>query len=340
MHHCWRQMAPQHAVAHPYFMHEILAFAALHKAHALPEQRSQYYDYGVHHQDLSIRGVREQLRNITAEEGPALFATSTLLTLSVFASTGYELNYPEIPASQNAIDGILNIFILMQGMGNVLAVSHEHVAQSFLAPILQDAPEAIPSQPMLDEVLTRLPPLTMFIQSKADMPEREKTICLAALAGMPPCLQLAQSPCTDNRELRFLFFWPLHIQPDFFNLVRQRHSGALVAIMYYTTMLFAAQPRYWFMEGWGTQLMKACFEELTPDWHPIVQWPMSFLAQNPMWSLFENFAKSRHGGSIPLSRQEPSIFPYSARKPAEIARRTHSATSPSSTYNTPSDRGV
>jgi hypothetical protein len=115
MRHTWRVDAPQHAVAHTFFMHEILAFAALHKAHKLPEQRAQYYSFGIHHQDLSIRGVREKLLNVTAHEAAAIVATSTLLTLSVFASTGFELNYPEIPSSQGAIEGILNIFNLMQG---------------------------------------------------------------------------------------------------------------------------------------------------------------------------------------------------------------------------------
>lgn len=94
-------------------MHEILAFAALHKAHRVPEQRAQYYSFGIHHQDLAIRGVREKLHNVTAQDAPTIVATSTLLTLSVFASTGFELNYPDIPNSLGPIDGILNIFNLM-----------------------------------------------------------------------------------------------------------------------------------------------------------------------------------------------------------------------------------
>jgi len=135
MRHTWRVEAPQHAVNHTFFMHEILAFSALHKAHKLPDQRAQYYAFGIHHQDLAIRGVREELQEVTAEEAPAIVATSTLLTLSVFASTGFELNYPEIMSSQGAIEGILNIFNLMQGMGNVLQLAQVHVLDSFLSPM-------------------------------------------------------------------------------------------------------------------------------------------------------------------------------------------------------------
>jgi hypothetical protein len=135
MRHTWRVEAPQHAVSHLYLMHEMLAFSALHKAHKLPDLRAQYYAFGIHHQDLAIRGVRAELHNVTPEEAAAIVATSTLLTLSVFASTGFELNYPEIPSSQSAIEGILNIFNLMQGMGNVLQLAQGHVLNSFLAPM-------------------------------------------------------------------------------------------------------------------------------------------------------------------------------------------------------------
>lgn len=135
MRHTWRVETPKHAVTHTFLMHEILAFSALHKAHTFSEQRAQYYAFGIHHQDLAIRGIRGKLHNVTAHEAAAIVATSTLLTLSVFASTGFELNYPEIPNSQGAIDGILNIFSLMQGMGNVLQLAQAHVLNSFLAPM-------------------------------------------------------------------------------------------------------------------------------------------------------------------------------------------------------------
>jgi hypothetical protein len=334
MRHTWRVVAPQHAIAHPYFMHEILAFAALHKAHKLPDQRVQYYSYGVHHQDLSIRGIREKLRNVTAHEAPAIFATSTLLTLSVFASTGFEMNYPEIPSSHSAIDGILNIFNLMQGMGNVLALAQMHIVHSFLAPILQDSTDAIPSQPMLEEVLQRLPALVAFIESKPDLSVLERSVYLGVIGSLEPTLQMAQAPCMDNRELHFLFMWPMQVQPDFLNLVRQRHAGALAVVMYYTTLLFASQSRYWFMEGWGEKLMKECLDNLDPDWHPIVQWPMSFLNQTPGWNLFQNMVQSRYGPGIPLAATSPQTFAYSKGKTVELSHRQQTTSPPSSRERT------
>jgi hypothetical protein len=319
--HIWRVLAPQHAIAHPFFMHEILAFSALHKAHVSPEQRAQYYAYGIHHQNLSIRGIREKLRDFTPYEAPSIVATSTLLTLSVFASTGFGMNYPEIPNSQGAIDGILNIFNLMQGMSNVLAVAKAHIVNSFIAPMYREPADPMPSQPMLDEVLQRLPALRSFVESKPDLSELERSLYLVAIANMQPCLQMAQSPCVGNRELRFLFFWPTSLHPDFLNLVQQRSAGALAIVMYYTTMLFASQSRCFFMEGWGEQLMKACFDKLSPDWHPIVLWPRSFLNQKPWWNLFQSIIHPRHEPGVPLVTQIAPNLADSNRKPVEISQQ-------------------
>lgn len=309
MRHTWRVEAPQHAVNHTFFMHEILAFSALHKAHKLPDQRAQYYAFGIHHQDLAIRGVREELQEVTAEEAPAIVATSTLLTLSVFASTGFELNYPEIMSSQGAIEGILNIFNLMQGMGNVLQLAQVHVLDSFLSPMqvqhfkllshnltsrprFRDPMEAIPSQPMLHELIYQLPLLTSFVDG-SQLPYVEKKTYLEAIGHIKSALEISMPPRVDNRELRFLFFWPLYLQSDFLNFVRAKHSGALAVLMYYSTILFASQSRYWFMEGWGERLMQACLQELDQDWVPAVKWPASFVNHHPTFSLFTNLVQSR-----------------------------------------------
>jgi hypothetical protein len=306
-------------------MHEILAFSAFHKAYKLPDQRSQYYAFGVHHQDLTIRGMRQKLLNVTAHEAPAIFATSTLLTLSVFASTGFELNHAEIPSSQGAIDGILNIFHLMLGMGNVLALAQIYLVESFIAPLFRDSPEAIPSQPMLQELSDKIPNLVTFIESRIDLPELEKRIYLSTIASLESVLKTAMAPCIDNRELQFLFLWPMHLSQEFLTFLRQRHAGAIAVVMYYSTMLFAAQSRYWFMKGWGEQLMRACIETIDEDWESGVQWPSSFINDRPSWSLFTNLAQNRYGMNIPLSAPRVNAFAYGHQTSTEVSHRQYIA---------------
>ena len=323
MRYTWRVEAPKVATTHIYLMHEILAFAAFHKASQLPDRCLEYYTLGIHHQDLAIKGMRPKLQSITPEEAPAIVATSTLLTLGVFASTGFEAAHAEETTQTSAIDGILNIFTLMQGMGNILALATAHVFESFLGPMFRDPLEYTPSQPLLQELLHRLPTLVSFLETKLDLSEQERALFLSVIAHFEPVLKLASPPRVDNRELRFLFFWPLHLDGNFLASVRQRHSAALVILMYYATMLFAAEPRYWFMTGWGHRLMKACYDEVDKSWLPVLQWPASFLETDPTWNLFRNTSQGPYGGlEIPQGqlREQPSL-PYAQQLPQTVPFR-------------------
>ena len=316
----WRVEAPKHANAHDYFMHEILAFAALHKAYQQPsDQRQPYYACGIHHQDLAIRGVRERLHNVTNEEAPAIVATSTLLTLSVFASTGFEAQSAPTTAVVDGIDSIMNAFHLMQGMGHVLALAQAAVRESFVGPMLRDPTEPTASQPMLQELKDHLPALTAFIGNKTDLPEAERKLYLTTMAYFEPALQISLPPRVDNRELRFLFFWPLHLDPEFMESLRQRRSGAIAILMHFAVVLLAAEPRYWFMEDWGHRVMKACQKVIDQSWIPAVQWPLSFLDQVPTWDLFANLTRQGQS-SGPLTNtsstlRQPTVIPQQEPTP-------------------------
>jgi hypothetical protein len=220
----------------------------------------------------------------------------------------------------------------MQGMGNVLALAQVHVVNSFLAPMFLDSTEAIPSQPMLQELIHQIPPLIKFLETNPELPETERRVYLEVIGSLEPVLQMSMLPCVDNRELRFLFFWPLHLKADFLDFLRRRHPGALAIVMYYATMLFASQSRYWFMEGWGEQLMQACYEELDSEWLPAVHWPASFINRHPTWGFFSNLVQARHGPTIPLQAPlQPSrghLSAYPQHKPVEVPIRRYTVASP------------
>lgn len=308
------------AITHTFLMHEILAFSAFHKASQLPERCQEYYTSGIHHQDLAIKGMRLKLQMIQPDEAPAIVATSTLLTLSVFASTGFEAGCAELPPQPSAIDGILNIFSLMQGMGNVLALAHVHVIDSFLAPMFRDPLESTPSQPLLQELIHHMPSVISFIETKQDLSDKDRSLYLAVIRHFEPVLKLASPARVDNRELRFLFFWPLHLDGNFFTSIRQRDSGALAILMYYATMLFAAEPRYWFMNGWGHRLMKACYDEVDTTWLPVLQWPLSFLEVDPTYNIFTTINQLPGGIRGPHG---PHALPYTQQPPRTVAFRQY-----------------
>ncbi|KAI4683789.1 uncharacterized protein J4E84_006627 [Alternaria hordeiaustralica] len=328
----WRVEAPKQANAHDFFMHEILAFAALHKAYQQPQdQRQPYYACGIHHQDLAIRGVREKLQNVTDEDAPAIVATSTLLTFSVFASTGFEAQTP-LTAPVNDIDSLVNAFHLMQGMGHVLALAQMAVRDSFLGPILRDPLEPTASQPVLLELKSQLPALVTFIEGRTDLSEAERQLYLTVIHLFEPAFQISLPARVDNRELRFLFFWPLQLGPDFMEAIQQRRSGAIVILLYYTTMFHAAETRYWFMEGWGQRVSKACHQAIDQSWATAIVWPLSFLEQGDSWSLFTNVLNQGQASGSASASQQPSAETTPQREAPTIGSATSGA-EPSQSYS-------
>lgn len=309
----WQVEAPRHAVAHGYLMHEMLAFAAFHKVYKAQDvdARREYYTFGIHHQDCAIRGIRENIPKLIPDEAIAIVATSTLLTLSVFASTGFEVEFTPSPC---AIDGLLNCFHLMQGMGNVLAVAHTIVQDSFLMSMFSDPPNVTPSQPLLAELMQHMPALTAFIQDKHDMPADEKTMFLNTVGSFGPVLAVSMPPKVDHRELRFLFYWPLHLAPEFLNAVRLRNSAAIAIIMYYATILLAAEPHFWFMKDWGQRVMQECYESIDQSWLPAIQWPLTFLNPDSTWRTFSHLAphqdSTRQAGDGVYSQWPPGEIPH------------------------------
>ncbi|EMD87913.1 hypothetical protein COCC4DRAFT_143142 [Bipolaris maydis ATCC 48331] len=299
--HMWQVEAPKYAVSHPYLMHEMLAFAAFSKADKEQQQelRHEYYAFGVHHQDCAIRGLRKNIAATAPQEAAAIVATATLLTLSVFASSGFEAEHNLSAIPPCAIEGLLNCFYLMQGMGNVMALAQAAIVDSFLGPLVRDPSEVTPSQPLLLELLQQTPALVGFIRNKHDLPESERATYLATVAHFDPALSISLPPKVDNRELRFLFFWPLHISADFMGLLQQRRPGALVILMYYSTVLLAAEPRYWFMKNWGQRVLKACHESIDQTWVPAIQWPLSFLNSNATFDLFANLMRRQNSAATP-----------------------------------------
>jgi hypothetical protein len=110
------------------------------------------------------------------------------------ASTGFEAQCASTATPQGAIDGILNCFYLMQGMGNVLALQQTAIRDSWIAPMLQDPLQATPSQPLLQELIQHVPDLVTFMQGKRDLPEPEKQLYLGTRTP-----DVLTSPCRQQR---------------------------------------------------------------------------------------------------------------------------------------------
>ncbi|KAF1960902.1 hypothetical protein CC80DRAFT_489132 [Byssothecium circinans] len=281
--HLWKKLGPKFAIDYTFLMHEILALSALQLALFNPEKHHEYFALGIHHQDHALRGIRKALGNITDANAAPLFGASTLITLSVFASRGQDALRPspdprvQEHEPKDTINDLADIFALIQGMGVVVAAAQMAVINGPFGVIFRDPAHETLSQPMFPQLIERIPNLLHFIEKECDLDEALRRELVAFVALMRDNVLRSMRPCMDNRELRFLFFWPLHLSPNFFNLLRKKSEPALVVLMHWAVILYAAEPRYWFLKGWSDRTIQAISDAVTdPVWRSAIEWPLKF----------------------------------------------------------------
>ncbi|KAF2196956.1 hypothetical protein GQ43DRAFT_425565 [Delitschia confertaspora ATCC 74209] len=239
--HVWQVTAPQHAITHVFLMHELLAYSALHLAFLHPEHRTGYSMLSSHHQNLAIQSMRKVFQNITAENCHALFATSSLITLTAFATTTVDEAKRQTP-----IDDLLDRYALVQGMYEILKTNHIYLYQGPFSQLLTD------SSPSSSTLHTPPPPpLLLALLSQTLQPTQD------AIATLIDSIHYAtRHQSDDNAELRCAFLWPVRILPAFLNLLRQRHPVGLIVLAHYCVVLHAAGPVHWAMRGWGERVIR------------------------------------------------------------------------------------
>lgn len=272
----WRVEAPKQAVHYSFLLHELLALSALHKAYMEPGQRREFYALGSYHQDLAIKEMRKTLPNLGPNNAGAMFATGAVISITAFASTGLAAAHDANTRARSAIDDLLDIFSLQQGMYSILSQNQAHVQGGVFAVLLSDLAnhegEAI--IPLMLSLAAQMPILTSFVESQPLAPS-VRTELLSALSSFRSCLDFANEPGATTRPLRFLFFWPNHLNQEFCNLSRKKEPTALVILAYYAVVFRAAERFYWFVEGWAERITRSVADTVPaePSWHTILQWP-------------------------------------------------------------------
>jgi hypothetical protein len=270
----WSVLAPKEAIRNTYLMHQMLTFSALHLAHHQPLERSEYHALAIHHQDLAIKAMRPQLHNIVPENASLLFATSTLISMCCFGERSLSAMSP---GGKEPLEDLLDAFALLQGMGTLFGNSYILVFQSPFAPVISPGTVTIPPQPIFALLIERIPEAVSFIGAQTDIPEDVQRESLVQLLALKDILVHNSIPTQDSREMRSLFFWPLHLAGNFAYWVRERRQPVLLCLAFYAVILRAAETKYWFYNGWAERLMRAVGEAMEPSWQPAVQWQWDFI---------------------------------------------------------------
>ena len=271
----WQNIVPREAMAFPFLMHHVLTYAALHLAYTKPDQSRAFYVLSTHHHERAIASFREALARRTPDDRNAVFAAAQLVTVNAFATVAID---PAV--SDDLIEELLNIIGLMQGC---IQMWIRHMAEGALGvfqPLLVDSFVAAPPS-LLPHLVPRLDALEDGLRQHADVAADVRAESLHAAATLRAIIGYYVTCRCDSRALRVTFRWPNTLPLAFQALLRARHPAALAVLAHYCVVVHAAAARYWFLEGWAEHVSIAIADAVGPDWRPLIDWALGYIATEP-----------------------------------------------------------
>jgi hypothetical protein len=286
LHECWQSLFPRIAFRTPFVMHGILSLAALHMAYLDHSSREHRTLQALQHHNASLRGFREALAHVSDDSSDPLFACSVLNVVYIFAMLKPANHGP------GAGDGDMRSRIvralgtqwipMIRGVEAVLAPLYDRVRLGPLKPLTN-----LGNWEELDVDRSPPPGDQHFCRVRNLWSQTQDSQCYEdALQLLRRChLFMVQFETMDQESLREWGYnrgWSgplifIHFAPDeFFTRLHQRQPPALVLFSYFGTLLHDLND-FWFLEGWGREVVQVTDEMLGDYWSQWMAWPKSMV---------------------------------------------------------------
>ncbi|KAH7153433.1 hypothetical protein EDB81DRAFT_868488 [Dactylonectria macrodidyma] len=278
-----REAIPREGYKHSFASHGILALAAAHKAHLIPNSRDVYLKLCDYHSMLGSKGFEYELQKPTEDNSMALFGFATLLILYSFTlpirSTKQKLNNP--------IDSFCELASLIRGLKTTLSPLVCRTYNSELAPLIYGV---WPSE--TDGRLTGYPPLDNTFLPKDLWDATSQLRCF--LESEVPFQNLSHyrdavdklqysarliSLAGSYAESGAITAWLHDIDERILADIAAYKPHALVLLVYFCVFLAGIQRNFWYARGWADQLFEKVETSLDGQDRlvPLLQWPRTYL---------------------------------------------------------------
>ncbi|KAM0437894.1 hypothetical protein ACHAPT_002259 [Fusarium lateritium] len=272
----WQRVFPQVAFRHAFVMHGILSLAALHLAYRQSTDRQRLLLIAAHHHNIALHGFQEGISHMGDANSDALFVCATLNILHVFGVFGPLYDGPAADRKSRILGA--EWIPVMRGVGAVLKPVYERVRFGPLSPLLGlgNWDELDPNdQPMAQDSHFRSIEQVWTQSNDAQVYDEALYLlrkCNAYMIQFKTMSPQVLEQWGYNQAWSGPFIW-LHSSPDeYFELLQQRQPPALLIFAYLGT-LFHGLNEYWFLDGWGRNMVDVADELLGEYWSRWMAWP-------------------------------------------------------------------
>ncbi|RHZ58054.1 hypothetical protein CDV55_106028 [Aspergillus turcosus] len=251
-----RTAMPQEGLANPFLMHSVLAVSALHRALS---HGQMYAEAAMTHHSRSLALCTPLLNNITRQNCHALFASSCLVPIFVFASR----SPGKTPRVQSLIQ-VVEAFRLIRGAASVVNQARSWIEEGPLHPLLRVGQFQRPIEPAAQRyalaLYTRLQSLDLNLPQAG--PDTNSVPFTPTQNGSIKNLLDLLHLYLRSGDSRAIMAWPVVVDPSYFDCLLRKERIALLALAFYGSSLKILSGHWW-LEGWGEFLLKLAGDYLS-----------------------------------------------------------------------------
>lgn len=278
----WQTTIPQIGFQHPFVAHAILSLAALHLSYIDGSQDNSYIMEATQHHEIAVAGFHECVNDISQDKSEALLAWSILNLLYVFSVSRQLADTVERNSPRLRKDRLLGTewIPMTRGIDAVLGPYYDYLRDGRLN-VLIDLGNW--DDINIDDIASDPADLDMCRLRELWEDTSDAEIYDQALSAMRKCrtytLQFETMDIQTLQEWGCNRSWAgplafIHFAPQqYFTLLHQRQPHSLVLFAYFGAFLHTLDD-YWFLEGWGKDIVEVVDEMLGTYWRPWIYWPL------------------------------------------------------------------
>ncbi|CEF79799.1 unnamed protein product [Fusarium graminearum] len=260
--HIWQIEMPKLALRHVYLLHQVLSVSAYHLAHLNPD-RPGFPVCASQHQNEAIKGLRSAIESISQDNCVEIFLASSLLSIGAFAGFSTQSS-----GQQPSIDDLLDVFVLIRGMSDILNKYQTTLNQSRLGGLFVRG-NPCESTPVLTAIIGQLRQITIPDSFGSAVASLCQDSIETAITWIEKSIRT-----TDNPDSRIALTFCLSVSADFLDLIKQRNPIALCVLAHYCVVLNQVGRSTWYMERWGRSVVLDIWKKMDPQWRSLLQWCM------------------------------------------------------------------
>ncbi|KAF2396837.1 hypothetical protein EJ06DRAFT_533567 [Trichodelitschia bisporula] len=275
--HLWQTYFPEVATTHPFLMHGMLAFSAVHLSRMRPRDSARFEMQSQYHLSLALEGYRAQLPHLDESNYVAVFVMSAILAVlsisTIATKPGPALHEP------CPFPDLLAFLSLTHSIKHITATCWGHLATTPLNAMMYEHQIAPHDTPLPPHLIMHFEALRARIA--ADQDAEAASTCTDCLNQLQAVYQnvLALAPRTFRSGV--VVTWLTHVPSDYVNLLRRRHGSAL-GILGHFVVLWELLPERWFTNNFGPSALRSIAGEMEPEeaqfW---LTWPQGILRPEP-----------------------------------------------------------